>query len=52
MIKMREETRNKWTLSKEEIEWDAVETIPILLYTDNFNLLSVYKEVKNQMPCI
>lgn len=51
MIKMREETRNKWTLSKEEIEWDAVETIPILLYiyiqiyTDNFNLLSVYKEV-------
>ncbi len=34
MIKMREETRNKWTLSKEEIEWDAVETIPILLYTD------------------
>lgn len=38
-----EETRNKWTLSKEKIEWDAVETIPILLYTDNFTLLSVYK---------
>lgn len=29
---MMEETRNKWTLSKEKIEWDAVETIPILLY--------------------
>ena len=41
--KMIEETRNKWTLSKEKIEWDAVETIPILLYTDNFTLLSVYK---------
>lgn len=40
---MMEETRNKWTLSKEKIEWDAVETIPILLYTDNFTLLSVYK---------
>lgn len=27
--------------------WDAVETIPILLYryTNNFTLLSVYKEV-------
>jgi len=34
--KMMEETRNKWTLSKDKIEWDAVETIPILLYTDNF----------------
>ena len=43
--KMMEETRNKWTLSKDKIEWDAVETIPILLYTDNFTLLSVYKEV-------
>lgn len=42
---MMEETRNKWTLPKEKIEWDAVETIPILLYTDNFTLLSVYKEV-------
>ena len=41
---MMEETRNKWTLSKEKIEWDAVETIPILLYTDNFTLLSVYKK--------
>ena len=41
--KMMEETRNKWTLLKEKIEWDAVETIPILLYTDNFTLLSVYK---------
>lgn len=42
---MMEDTRNKWTLSKEKIEWDAVETIPILLYiyTDNFTLLSVYK---------
>lgn len=40
---MMEETRNKWTLSKEKIEWDAVETIPILLYTDNFTLLPVYK---------
>lgn len=40
---MMEETRNKWTLLKEKIEWDAVETIPILLYTDNFILLSVYK---------
>ena len=39
--KMMEETRNKWTLLKEKIEWDAVETIPILLYTDNFTLLSV-----------
>ena len=28
---MMEETRNKWTLLKEKIEWDAVETIPILL---------------------
>ena len=43
--KMMEETRNKWTLSKDKIEWDAVEIIPILLYTDNFTLLSVYKEV-------
>lgn len=43
---MMEDTRNKWTLSKEKIEWYAVETIPILLYTDNFILLSVYKEVK------
>lgn len=49
---MMEETRNKWTLSKDKIEWDAVETIPILLYTDNFTLLSVYKEVYSQMPCI
>ena len=49
---MKEETRNKWTLSKEKIELDAVETIPILLYTDNFTLLSVYKEVSSQMPCI
>ena len=40
---MMEETRNKWTLSKEKIEWDAVETILILLYTDNFTLLPVYK---------
>ena len=43
--KMMEETRNKWTLAKDKKEWDAVETIPILLYTDNFILLSVYKEV-------
>lgn len=42
---MMEETRNKWTLSKEKIEWNAVETIPILLYTDNFTLLSVYKKM-------
>ena len=41
--KMMEDTRNKWTLSKEKIEWDAVETIPIFLYTDNFTLLSEYK---------
>ena len=43
--KMMEETRNKWTLSKDKKEWDVVETIPILLYTGNFTLLSVYKEV-------
>ena len=35
---MMEETRNKWTLSKEKIEWDAVETIPILLYTIQITL--------------
>lgn len=29
---MMEETRNKWTLSKEKIEWDAVETIPHSIY--------------------
>ena len=42
--KMMEETRNKWKLLKEKIEWDAVETISILLYTDNFTLLYI-KEV-------
>ena len=46
-----EETRNKWTLSKEKIEWDAVETIPILLYTDNFTLLSVYKK-RYKVKCL
>lgn len=35
---MMEDTRNKWTLSKEKIEWDAVETIPILLYTIQITL--------------
>ena len=45
MIKMREETRNKWTLSKEEIEWDAVETIPILLYTITLPYCLYIKEV-------
>lgn len=48
---MMEETRNKWTLSKEKIEWDAVETIPILLYTDNFTLLSVYKK-RYKVKCL
>lgn len=41
-----EETRNKWTLSKDKIEWDAVETIPILLYTDNFTLFLYIKRYK------
>ena len=42
--KMREEKRNKGMPWKETTEWDAVETIPILLYgyTDNFTLMSVY----------
>ena len=48
---MMEETRNKWTLLKEKIEWDAVETIPILLYTDNFTLLSVYKK-RYKVKCL
>ena len=48
---MMEEARNKWTLSKENIEWDAVETIPILLYTDNFTLLSVYKK-RYKVKCL
>lgn len=41
---MREEKRNKGMQSKEKIEWDAAETITILIYgyTDNFPLLSVY----------
>ena len=33
-------------LSKDKIKWDAVETIPILLDTDNFTLLSVIKRYK------
>ena len=43
--KERRKLRNliKDSASKDKIEWDAVETIPILLYTDNFTLLSVYK---------
>ena len=42
--KMREEKRNKGMPWKEKIGWDAVDTIPILIYgyTDNFTLLSVY----------
>ena len=42
--KMREEKRNKRMPRKEKIGWDAVDTIPILIYgyTDNFTLLSVY----------
>lgn len=48
---MIKETRNKWTLSKEKIEWDAVETILILLYTDNFTLLSVYKK-RYKVKCL
>ena len=42
--KMREEKRNIGMQSKEKIGWDAVVTIPILIYgyTDNFTLLSVY----------
>lgn len=31
---MMEETRNKWTLPKEKIEWDAVETIPHSIYKE------------------
>lgn len=42
---MMEETRNKWTLSKEKIEWDAVETIPILLQTITLPYCLYIKEV-------
>lgn len=38
-------------LSKEKIEWDAVETISILLYTDNFTLLSVYNK-RYKVKCL
>lgn len=42
---MREE-KKKIRSSKENIEWDAVETIPILIYRciDNFTLMSVYNK--------